>query len=347
MWIALFAIGLLMGLSVLGAFYGAEKAKWFFNSMPLRICWAVIVVLLVAGFVEFPRLLRRGGLMMIHLGCLCVLGGAMWGSQVGHHFAEKFFGIDKIPEGYMVIYEGGSQSSVISQDFREELGQLPFSIKLNDFRIEHYQPKEDASPQLYVKTRQGKIFQLAAEAGDKFSLGADIGMLEVLKTFTDFKIKIEGGQKVASEGDKKGENPAVLVRIDTPDGSSHERYVFERFADFDNADDGLQLRYVFREPAMVRDYFSDIVVVDDGKEVASKTIEVNKPLRYGGYHFYQHSYDLQDQQYTILSVTSDSGLYVVYCGYWLLMAGILWQLWLRHIIKHVKRRQVRPNYNGN
>jgi len=335
MWIALFATGLLVGLSILGAFYGAERAKLFFNSMPLRICWAAIVVLLVVGFVEFPRLLRSGGLLMIHLGCLGVLAGAMWGSQVGHCFAERFFGINKIPQGYMVIYEGESQSDVMTQDFGQQLGRLPFRIRLNDFRIEHYQPKEDVPPQLYIKARQGQVFQLVAKAGEKFSLGADIGMLEVLEVFTDFKIKIEGGQKVASEGDKKGENPAALVKIDAPDGSSHRRYVFERFADFDNADDGLQLRYVSREPAMVRDYFSDIVVVDGGKEVASKTIEVNKPLHYGGYHFYQHSYDSQGQQYTILSVTSDSGLYLVYCGYWLLMAGILWQLWLRHIITKV------------
>jgi len=335
MWVALVAIGLLAGLSVLGAFYGAERAKLFFNSMPLRICWAVVVMLLVADFVEFPRLLRRGGLLMIHAGCLCVLAGAMWGSQVGHNFAERFFGINKIPQGYMVIYQGQSQSDVMAQDFEQPLGRLPFSIKLNDFRIEYYQPKEDVPPQLYVKTRQGQVFQLAAKTGEKFSLGSDIGMLEVLDVFTDFKIKIEGGQKVASEGDKQGENPAVLVKIDAPDGSSHRRYVFERFADFDNAKDGLQLRYVSTEPAMVRDYFSDVVIVDGGKEVVSKTIEVNKPLHYGGYHFYQHSYDSQAQRYTILSVTSDSGLYVVYCGYWLLMAGILWQLWGRHVIGKV------------
>jgi hypothetical protein len=83
---------------------------------------------------------------------------------------------------------------------------------------------------------------------------------------------------------------------------------------------------------VIRDYFSDVVVIEDGKEIVGKMIEVNHPLHYGGYHFYQHSYDSQAHKYTILSVTSDSGLYAVYGGYWLLCLGVLWQFWFRHIV---------------
>jgi cytochrome c biogenesis protein len=38
------------------------------------------------------------------------------------------------------------------------------------------------------------------------------------------------------------------------------------------------------------DYESDLVVVQDGQEVVRKTIQVNDPLEYGGYTFYQSSF---------------------------------------------------------
>lgn len=40
----------------------------------------------------------------------------------------------------------------------------------------------------------------------------------------------------------------------------------------------------------VKDYTSVLTVIDDGKEVETKTIEVNDPLIYNGYYFYQSSY---------------------------------------------------------
>jgi hypothetical protein len=93
MWMALLAIGLLAILSVFGAFCGAEKAKLFFNSIPLGVYWYGLALLLVAGFVEFPVLPRKPGLFMIHAGCLLILAGSMLGSQTGHRLCERFFGV--------------------------------------------------------------------------------------------------------------------------------------------------------------------------------------------------------------------------------------------------------------
>ena len=41
----------------------------------------------------------------------------------------------------------------------------------------------------------------------------------------------------------------------------------------------------------VRDYISDLTIIDGGKEIASKRVEVNKPMRYKGFRFYQSSFD--------------------------------------------------------
>lgn len=324
---------LLIFLSVYGAFIGAERAQIFFNSFPLSVYWCGLAILLVVGFFKFPRLLHKPGLFMIHAGCLLVLAGSMWGSQTGHRLGERFLGIRKIPKGYMLISEGNTESRVMNENFRQLLGELPFSIKLNDFRLEYYEADEDQVPQLYIQTKEGQYLQLVAKAGEEVSLGQGKGKLKVLRTFGNFKIQTENGKTIVTDEGQGQENPAVEVEIEASDGSSYMRYVFERFAGFSHSEDGagLQLSYVVEGPRIIRDYFSDLVIIEEGKEVISKTIEVNHPLHYAGYHFYQDSYDSEAGEYTILSVTSDSGLYAVYGGYWLLSLGVFWQFWFRHI----------------
>ena len=343
MWMALLAIGLLSILSVLGAFYGAQKAKLFFNSIPLEIYWYGLALLLVAGFVEFPRILCKPGLLMIHSGCLLVIVGSMWGSQAGHRFAERFLGIQKIPEGYMLISEGDTENRVMQEYFEQQLGKLPFSIKLNDFRVEFYDADSKYVPRLYIQTKEGQNLQLIAKAGEEVSLDQGKSKLKVLRTFENFKIQNKDNKMTVTDEGTSGENPAVELEIEVADGSSHTRYVFEQFGAFNHSanEDGLQLNYVSQKPRMVRDYFSDVVIIEDGKEKFSKTIEVNHPLHYKGYHFYQHSYDSKAGEYTILSVVSDSGLYVVYAGYWLLCLGVLWQFWFRHITPGLDKSKVK------
>jgi hypothetical protein len=77
-----------------------------------------------------------------------------------------------------------------------------------------------------------------------------------------------------------------------------------------------------------RDYFSDVSVVKDSKVVKTKTIEVNKPLHYGGYYFYQRSFEERGGEYAVLAVVSDNGLSAVFTGYVLLVAGLFGRCWL-------------------
>ena len=191
--------GLLATLSVLGAFCGAERAKLLFNSLPLRFCWCGAAVLLVAGLVEFPRLLQKPGLFMIHAGCLLVLAGSMWGSETGHQLQKRFLGVQKIPSGYMVISEGNSENHVVAEDFKQKLIELPFSIKLKDFRIEYYKTDEELVPRLYIKTQEGRNLQLVAKAGEAISLGMGSGKVKVVHTFRNFKIGIVDAEKVVMD----------------------------------------------------------------------------------------------------------------------------------------------------
>ena len=339
MWMTLLAILLLVVISIIGAFCGAQKAKSIFNSIPLAVYWFALAALLVAGLLMFRRLLHNPGLLMIHAGCLLVLLGGLWGSQAGHQLAEQFLGIQKTPKGYMAIFEQDTEKHITGEDLDAPIAELPFAIKLNDFRIEYYDTDKIFIPKLNIITRENQFFQITALAGEKISLGPDYGSLKVIRTFKNFKISIENGKTLITDKEQGEENPAVEVEIQMPNGTSYTDYAFERFADFSHTKDNLQLNYISQPPRIVRDYYSDVTIIEDDKEVLSKTIEVNHPLHYRGYHFYQHSYDSQAGKYTILSITSDSGLYAVYTGYWLLTFGVLWNFWLRHIIKPAKSKK--------
>ncbi len=137
--------------------------------------------------------------------------------------------------------------------------------------------------------------------------------------------RIQAGQMVIFEGDAENH-----IRLEGS-GQTRELPFYIKLKDF---------RIEFYTPEYIRDYISDVQVVKDGNVVAEKSIEVNHPLHFGGYHFYQSSYDAEGHKYTVLSVVSDMGLNLVYAGYLMLGIGVFWHFWVRHIF-------TKQNSNGN
>jgi ResB-like family len=328
LWTVLLVIVLLAGLSIYGAFIGAEHAQEFFNRIPLAFYWMFFAALLAVGLALFPRLVRVPSLLMIHVGCILILAGGMWGSKLASNVQKRLFGIDKVRSGQMVIYKGATENKVMPEGTRQ-FKQLPFSIKLEDFRIEYYQPGN-----LYIETAQGQRQKIPAEVGKTFVLGGGLGTAKVIRTFKNFKIGMEAGKSVPYDDPQPGSNPAVEVQITQPDGQVTTKYLFENFPGQIHGQDTFLMSY----HRTISDYISEVQVIRDNKVVAAKNVEVNHPLHFGGYHFYQASYDQQAGRYTVLSVYSDTGLYVVYAGYWLLCLGAVWHFWLRHILAKIKSR---------
>ena len=328
MWVGLLLIIVLIVLSIYGAFIGAERAEQLFNQPPVVVYWTALAILLIIGIAAFRRLLRVPGLLLIHAGCVLILAGGMWGSRAGHNLQKKFFGIDKIRSGRMAIYEGKSDNHVALDGTRDEK-ELPFSLKLKDFRIEYYQPVY-----LQIETRQGGLWKVPVEAGAEFPLGDEAGTIKIVKEYENFKIRKEEGKSVPFDDPSPGSNPAIEVQITEPGGQTSTQYVFELFPGHSHGQDKFSLSY----HRVISDYISELQIIEGDKVVAEKDIEVNHPLCFGGYHFYQSSYDDKAGQYTVLQVVSDTGLYVVYTGYWMLCIGVIWHLWLRHIFSRFKAK---------
>lgn len=326
MWVALALIVFLLFLSIYGAFIGAARAKSFISRLPVVAYWSAFLLLLILGLVVFRRLVRVPGLLLIHTGCVFILAGAMWSSENGHKLQKKLFGIDKITTGQMRIHEGHSDNHVILED-NKQIKELPFSIELKDFQIEYYKPEY-----LHIQTRDGQGWRIPVEIDTEFPLGPEFGTVKILKAFENFKITIEGESKKIIDDPQPGSNPALEVQITPPQGQATNRYVFERFGGHARPEDKFALSY----RRVISDYISRLRIIKDNKVAAEKDIEVNHPLSFGGYHFYQHSYDAEAGQYTVLMVVSNTGLAVVYAGYWMLCIGVIWHLWLRHIVARIK-----------
>ena len=331
LWILALAV-----LSVIGAFWGATRAREFFNSFPMQVFWLVFTLLLTVGMLAFARLRQKVGLLLIHAGCVLVLVGGMWGSDLGHQLQKQFWGIDKVTQGYMVVLEGKSADKIMSGDIRRELARLPFRLHLHDFRMEYYQ--ERAKLLVYHQVKSGSqiemIGQIPARPGEVLLLDQGLPSLKVLRQFHNFRITMENGSRTITDDAQAGENPALELELTWPDGNLQISYVFERFPKF-NQVGPLHFRYML----MPKDYFSDLEVeVDGASGKVRKMVEVNHPLHYGGYYFYQSDYDHQGGTYTVLSVTSDTGLGIVFGGYFLLCLGTFWHFWFSGIFQSCRQR---------
>ena len=83
-----------------------------------------------------------------------------------------------------------------------------------------------------------------------------------------------------------------------------------------------------------KSYSSDIVVIDNGVEWPTR-IEMNKPLRYRGYTFFQSSFDqTPETEITILSVVENESWLFPYIGTGVLGLGLL-----LHCILMIRRRK--------
>ena len=85
--------------------------------------------------------------------------------------------------------------------------------------------------------------------------------------------------------------------------------------------------YLAQPRGAIQAYKSDVVIFEDNRKVGQAVVEVNHPMHWGGYSFYQWSYDPENGAYTVLSAVSDSGLAAVYLGMAILSIGAFWRFW--------------------
>ena len=477
LWVALLVIAALIVLSAYGALIGADSAKELFNSVPLVAFWCLLILLLLVGFIAFPRLVKSPASLLMHLAPLFILAGAMWGSEKAHEvrrsvgqalmptatkllgpskadqFVNGWLEAGKVPTGYIALHEGEEDNRILDRGTQQPVAELPFKVRLKSFTIDYYPPRDDrwslmiglpvydaggdlvderratlkwapdretpitgtpirlrvlqylphagllfekgTKPYVEITTAEGQTVTLPAEVGKEVELKNPPLKIRVEKLFVNLRVQGAGAERQITDSPGEGSNPAVAVTLTQPDGTSRTRYLMAIMPMHGQAGEGLTMTYVLPQPtgakpdpeskvpAMevqltaggrshrvwllpqegdrqaslslaplvpaakaeavqrglpalylaaprqdVKAYKSDVEILEDYRRMAHKVVEVNHPLHYGGYHFYQHSYGDQGGMYSVFSVVSDSGLWPVWIGFGMLCAATVWRMWL-------------------
>jgi hypothetical protein len=196
--------------------------------------------------------------------------------------------------------------------------QLPFSIKLQDFRLEYY---GEPSGKITVRDEAGAAEFSAAE-GAVIRLPERKAEIRVLKLMRDFGLT---EKKEVVDKSPYWHNPAARLEI-TLGKKKEQLWFFANFPGMHREDLPFHVFYGL-ENASVKNFTSAVLVRPSSGTAFSAEISVNKPLRTAGYTVYQSSYDPAEAGYSLLTVTRDGGLWAVYSGFLALLIGIF--LWLK------------------
>lgn len=310
-----------IGFSVKAAFMGAQRAQTFFNSTPITIFWSFLLVVLIAGFFVYASLRKRFALRLIHLGCILVLAGGMYGSQKGHILLGRFLQTQSLTKGKLSLRQGQSSDLVVSGKTGEDY-QLPFSILLKEAFIEYYD-----EPAIGIHFSDGVSFKIPAVVGSVFQVPDHRGTIQIIKVYRNFKLKRQNDDRlVPFDSPEPGSNRAYELVFTPTDGAVESNFVFERFPM--HAIPGQTFHAGYIAPAMVKDYKSTLQILDDGQLVKEVTIEVNKPLYYSGYHLYQSTFGYDEQGVISgIMLTSARGVWIVFAGYAMIFVGLVSRFW--------------------
>jgi len=93
-------------------------------------------------------------------------------------------------------------------------------------------------------------------------------------------------------------------------------------------------------PDDVKSFRSKLAVLKNDRKIFDQTVSVNHPLHFQGYGFYQSKYNKDDPAYSGILVDKDPGLWLVWTGFGMVCAGLVFVFYLKPIF--ISRR-MRPD----
>ncbi len=231
-----------------------------------------------------------------------------------------------------VLDDHGGTNQAVNKRTRGEY-TLPFSVKLEDFNIEHYNPKL-----AILDGRTGSIVFEDGKALPFVEKGLKATLLNWDVEVLDYEPEAFRSDDQYVHGDSMGNAPAAYVKVrHSVSGQETEGWISSGSFRVRQAhmplDNHYFLALTFPEP----EKFSSDIVIDDGDaEPFLLTLEVNKPYKHQGWKLYQLSYDERMgkwSQVSVIEAVRDPWLPVVYFGIFLLLAGALYLFWIGKDIK--------------
>lgn len=163
--------------------------------------------------------------------------------------------------------------------------------------------------------------------------GKPVEFESVKTTFTptQFLEQARIQSKITNES-QEFNNPALRLAIGTPESGIQTRWIFANQRDPHSSRE-IPYQFYYSVDFPVKEYVSNIKILDGGKEVMRKSLRVNHPAKYKGYWLYQASYDKQNEKWTGIQVTRDPGLKLVLIGFVGMMIGLIQMFYINPWLK--------------
>ncbi len=259
---------------------------------------------------------RSVGFLTIHLSLILLLAGGML-SAVGRVHGE----VD--------VLEGQTVAAFTSGNRTIPLG---FELRLKDFELQKYEGGRQKILILVPGRKEPLEFAFRKKVWTAVP-GTDLEF-QVEEYVPDFRYDVT--RKMAFSVSNEPNNPAILVHVRGKD-VNYAEWVFHRYADFHGESDKLwSFRYIWAQE-IPKAFISHVEVLENGKKVMERAIEVNKPLSYKGFSIYQATYDSQEGKWSGFDIEKDPGTGVVYASILLIMFGLVQSIYLKPFLKKKKK----------
>ena len=271
-----------------------------------------LYLLILLGIVTLKRLrpftLRNFGFFLNHAGLFLVLFASALGSS-------------DVQQLKMNCYENQTEWRAI--DDSGQIVEVPFAVKLLDFKIDEFRPKV-----LIIDNQTGLAIsggkENKPEILDRASLDLPGYHLEV-EQFLESSVK-DSNQYVTSNA--TGAAPAAKIKItNTTNHAVINGWIFSGSYLFPGENLKLSDQYSLSMlPPEPRKYSSELNIHTAQGQRINTTIEVNRPYKINGWTIYQLSYNPDMGRWSNLSVLQlvrDPWLPAVFTGIFFMMAGAI------------------------
>jgi cytochrome c-type biogenesis protein CcsB len=284
--------------------YGVSTARVLvYNNIWYEIVFAISIINLIGIMIRRKMYKQINGRFIFHFSFVVMLIGAALTRYAGY-------------EGIMQIREGETQSNMISlEPYMQATITKDGKSETKIFSKEFAAIGDNSFS--YDIPFDGKVLNLSM-ISYKFAKKGSATM-NLITT----KVTFDGETKEIKLVGQRGNVGRVLdlefknnVKINLTYGSKYMTVPFAiRLNDFQ----------LDRYPGSMApsSYASEVTLIDKKNDVEfDYRIFMNSTLKYGGYQFFQSSYD-QDEKGTVLSVNNDPGTIPTYFGYFLLALGLI------------------------
>lgn len=299
---------------------GADPVLYRLGLSHVTRSWPYLIVsvyfMTALGFVTMRRILpwkwKNIGFVLNHLGLFILILTASLGTG-------------DLMRMQMHLNEG--ETTKVAQDHYGNTYEMPFALKLNDFKIEEYPPKMGIVDMIQGGIA-GKEHESYFEVSEGYTGKFEKLNFEVVSYLPD-AAPFEG-KYVAYDGE--GSAPAAYVMFRNEKGDSvkagwicagnafQERMMLE----IDNRNGVVMI------PPTAKEYSSEVELISSEGTEAYKLI-VNKPIFVQGWKIYQLGYDERYGKHSKLSIVEavrDPWLVIVYIGIFMVIAGSLYIFWV-------------------